>query len=127
MYVDKTLHALCSTKKIPCVSATVMEILFLTSNSQVCCNNFQNMLTVGSQSSVSFFKEVLPFSLTKSQIMWLFLPAKTCHGHFETQAANVWELTMKPKLDLKSYALFPQACTEIFQQFTQYEACISTD
>jgi len=50
--------------------------------------------------------------------MWLFLPGKNFQGYFETRAANVWELTQKPKLDLKGYDLFPQACTEIFQQIT---------
>jgi len=38
-----------------------MEIRFLVRNSQVHCINFDNSLTVGSQSSVFIFKEVLPF------------------------------------------------------------------
>ena len=48
-------------------------------------------------------------------MVWRILPGKTYQGYFETQAANVWELTKKPKLDLKDYNLFPQACTKIFQ------------
>jgi len=116
--VDKTLHPFFSTRKIPRVTAAVMEIRFLARNSQVHCNNFHNRITADSQSSAFIFKEVLPFSLTKSQIIWRFRPRKTYQGYFETQAANVWKLTQKPKLDLKSYDLFPQACTEIFQELT---------
>ena len=72
MDIDKTLLPFCSTKKIPCVAATVMEICFLPSNSQVHCNNLHNRLTVGSQSNLFLFKDVLPLSSTKSQIIWFF-------------------------------------------------------
>jgi len=47
-----------------------------------------------------------------------FLLGKACQGHFETQAANVWNPTQKLKLGLYDYNVFPQACTEVFKRFT---------
>jgi len=66
MKVDKTIYPICSTKQIPHVTATDAKIRFVRSKSQLYCNDVHNQLTADSQSSVFLFKEVLPFSLTKS-------------------------------------------------------------
>ena len=65
MDVDKTIYSYCSKKQIPHVTAKDAESRFVGSKRQLYCNNPHNRLTADFQSSVSLFKEVLPFSLKK--------------------------------------------------------------
>jgi len=74
--VNKTLYPLYTTKKVSHFTATITKMRFVGNNTQVYYENLHNRLPAGFQSRVLLFKETLPWSSMKPQIMTVVYSAR---------------------------------------------------